>query len=176
MSLCRSVSALCAGLAIGAALALSPNGAAAQASGCTLVTYTDPPRETLTCPDRLTITIEAGAAYSLQDRNRDGRPDAVRLDGKGVLVDVPPGRRGGFQVQTPHAVASVRGTVWAVDVTPAASSVFVQTGAVAVNGPQGAPVILRDGDGVDVAPGEAPLEVKRWGRERAANLLARFGR
>jgi hypothetical protein len=35
---------------------------------------------------------------------------------------------------------------------------------------------LRPGEGVDVEPGTASLQVKRWSAERAASLLARFGR
>ncbi|MGA0594780.1 FecR domain-containing protein [Enterovirga sp. CN4-39] len=159
-----------------AACILAAGPLSAQPRGCSVTTYTDPPRETLSCPDGLRITAEEGSVYALRDRNRDGRPDVVELTSRGVLVDVPAGRRGGFQVQTPHAIASVRGTTWAVDVTPARSSVFVQTGVVAVNRPGGPAVTLRAGDGVDVAPDAAPLEVKRWGRERAATFLARFGR
>ncbi len=163
-------------LGLALATCLSAGAAAAQTRGCTITTYTDPPRETLTCPDGLTISAERGASYTLQDRNRDGRADAVQLTGKGVLVEVPPGRRGGFQVQTPHAIAAVRGTVWAVDVTPERSSVFVRTGTVSVNRPGAPAVTLRAGDGVDVGAGSDPLDVKRWGAERAANFLARFGR
>ncbi len=163
-------------MAVAASALVWAGAAEAQTRGCAITTFTDPPRETLACRDGLSITVEKGASYNLQDRNRDGRPDSIGLDGKGVLVDVPPGRRGGFQVQTPHAVASVRGTVWAVEVTPERSSVLVQAGAVAVNRPGEAAVRLGPGEGVDVAPGGGPLEVKRWGQERAANLLARFGR
>jgi hypothetical protein len=36
-------------------------------------------------------------------------------------------------------------------------------------------VTLGAGEGVDVVPGR-PLDVKTWGVERAAGLLARFGR
>jgi ferric-dicitrate binding protein FerR (iron transport regulator) len=164
----------CLGLTLGIGLSAGPAGA--QTRGCTITTYTDPPRETLTCPDGLTISTEAGAGYRLSDRNGDGLVDTVQLTAKGVLVDVPPRRRGGFQVQTPHAIAAVRGTVWAVEVTPERSSIFVRTGSVSVNRPGGPAVILRDGDGVDVEAGSEPLRVNRWGAARAALFLARFGR
>ena len=163
-------------LGLALATCVSAGAAAAQTRGCTITTYTDPPRETLTCPDGLTISAETGASYSLQDRDRDGRLDGVQLTAKGVLVDVRPGRRGGFQVQTPHAIASVRGTVWAVEATPERSSVFVQTGTVSVRRPGGPAVTLGAGDGVDVPAGSGPLQVNRWGAERAAGFLARFGR
>ncbi|GJD53460.1 hypothetical protein OPKNFCMD_6235 [Methylobacterium crusticola] len=149
--------------------------AAAQGRSCTVTPYTDPPRQVLSCPDGFTLSAESGSSYRLIDRNRDGRPEAAELDGRGLLVDAPP-RRGGFQIMTPHAIASVRGTVWAVDVTASRTSVFVQTGAVSVRRPGGPAVILGAGDGVDVEAGTAPLEVKRWGVERAAGLLGRFGR
>ena len=159
-----------------AVASLCPTPSSAQARGCAVTTYTDPPRDVLSCPDGLSITTERGAGFVLRDRNGEGRADAVQLTTKGVLVDVPPGRRGGFQVQTPHAIASVRGTLWAVEVTPEQSSVFVQSGIVAVSRPGGPAVTLRAGDGVDVGPGSSLLEVKRWGAERAASFLARFGR
>ncbi|NNM75105.1 FecR domain-containing protein [Enterovirga sp. DB1703] len=162
------------GLALAACAIACAGPAAAQGRGCTVTSYADPPRETLSCPDGLTITAEGGAAYRL--RNRNGRPEGLDLTSKGVLVEVPPGRRGGFQIQTPHAIASVRGTVWAVEVAPERSSVFVQTGTVAVNRPGGPAVTLQAGDGVDVGPGADPLEVRRWGRERALLFLGRFGR
>lgn len=151
----------------------------AQTRGCSMTPYTDPPREVLACPDGLTITAERGAAYRLLDRNRDGRPDAAELTNRGLLIDVPPGRRGGFQILTPHAIASVRGTVWAVDVGADRSSVFVREGAVAVSRREGratAPVVLGPGDGVDVEDVPGPLTVTKWGTQRAAGLLARFGR
>jgi hypothetical protein len=154
---------------------LSASGASAQGAACAITTYTDPPREVLRCGAGLSITAERGSDYRLIDRNRDGRPDAAELRSRGLLIESAP-RRGGFQILTPHAVASVRGTVWAVDVGPARTSVFVREGSVAVQRRGGVDAAtLRAGDGVDVE-GAAPLQVKRWSEERAAHLLARFGR
>jgi ferric-dicitrate binding protein FerR (iron transport regulator) len=97
------------------------------------------------------------------------------LESRGLLIESPP-RRGMFQILTPHAIATVRGTVWAVDVSPARSSVFVREGAVDVRRRHGEETVtLRGGDGVDVDD-VTGLEVKRWSAERAARLLARFGR
>lgn len=152
----------------------------AQAPGCTVTPYTDPPREILDCADGLRITAEKGATYSLVDRNRDGRPEAAELTGKGLLIELPPRRRGGFQILTPHAVASVRGTTWAVEVSAARTSVFVRAGSVAVaragGRAGGTAVTLGAGDGVDVEAGTGALDVKQWSRERGLHLLARFGR
>jgi hypothetical protein len=152
-----------------------PSPAAAQVTGCAMTTYTDPPREVLRCPGGLSITAERGSDYRLIDRNRDGRPEAAELKSRGLLIESRPGR-GGFQILTPHAIATVRGTTWAVDVAEARTSVFVREGVVGVARP-GTPggVSLRAGDGVDVGLA-GPLEVKRWSAERAAHLLARFGR
>jgi ferric-dicitrate binding protein FerR (iron transport regulator) len=152
------------------------SGADAKTPGCAVRTLADPPpRQVLSCADGLTITAESTTAYSLIDRNRDGRPEGAELTGRALLVDGPP-RRGGFQILTPHAIAAVRGTVWAIDVTAERTSVFVREGVVAVRRPQGRAVTLRAGDGVDVDAGEGPLEVRQWGQARAAALLARFGR
>ena len=162
---------VCAVLICGAVSSSAP----AQTSGCTTTTLADPPREVLRCGNGLSITAERGSAYRLEDRNRDGRPDAATLESRGLLVQSPP-KRGMFQILTPHAIATVRGTVWAVDVSPARSSVFVGEGAVEVRRRHGdETVTLRAGDGVDVDDTTA-LEVKRWSAERAARLLARFGR
>src|SRR5688500_12955622 len=96
---------------------LAPTRADAQPAGCAITTYTDPPREVLACADGLTISAERGAEYQLLDRNRDRRPDGAELKSRALLIELPARKRqGGFQILTPHAIASVRGTVWAVDV------------------------------------------------------------
>lgn len=159
------------------AAALSASLACAQASRCTVTSYMDPPRQVLRCADGFMLSAESSTSYRLIDRNGDGRPEAAELTGQGLLIEVPRGQRQPFQVLTPHAIASVRGTVWAVDVRPTRTSVFVEDGVVAVSR-RGAPatVELRAGDGVDVDAGGQDLRVNRWSRVRAANLLARFGR
>ena len=55
-------------------------------------------------------------------------------------------------------------------------TVFVERGVVAVRRPGVPEVVLRAGDGVDVAEGATRLEVKRWSPQRAAALLAGLGR
>ena len=164
--------------AAAAAFALAPFSASAQTPRCAATAYTDPPRQVLHCADGLTITAEQGSAYRLVDRDRDGKPEAAELSSRALLVESTPGKRGGrFQILTPHATAAVRGTVWAVDVSAARTSVFVRRGIVAVARP-GSPetVALRAGEGIDVDATGGPLEVKRWSTERATHLLARFGR
>jgi hypothetical protein len=86
-------------------------------------------------------------------------------------------RKRGFQVLTPQAIAAVRGTRWAVDVSGAKTSVFVLNGRVAVrrtNARSG--VELGPGEGVDVEAGATgALTASRWPRARANALLGRFG-
>jgi hypothetical protein len=87
----------------------------------------------------------------------------------------PTGKRRDFQILTPHAIASVRGTAWATEVKPDRSSVLVLSGVVEVaRTPTGAAVLLGRGQGVDVTEGGGPLQVKRWAPERVRALLARF--
>jgi ferric-dicitrate binding protein FerR (iron transport regulator) len=160
----------------GGALALLSGDVTAQTSACRLTALANPPRQVLRCPDGLALTAEQGAAYQVLDQDRDGRPEAARLNGGALLVETPPGRRPAFQILTPHAIASVRGTTWATEVAGARTSVFVLDGAVAV-ARSAAPerVLLRPGQGVDVEPATR-LEVKRWSPGRAGALLARLGR
>jgi len=161
----------------GATWLFAPDGALAQAGGCTMERVAGTSRQIMRCADGVTITAEGGARFNLVDRNRDGRPDAVSLRNKAVLVDVDRSRRpDGFQVITPQAIAAVRGTRWAVDVKNGTTSVFVVRGSVAVGRPSaGGRVVLNVGEGVDVTRGSGPLTVRRWPPARAAALLARLG-
>lgn len=163
------------------ALALLAAGNAAAQARCTEETRFDPPLRVLRCTDGLVLETEQGSGLRPIDRDGDGHLEAAEIGGRGVLVTLPPGprvRRDGFQILTPHAIAAVRGTVYAVDVTTARSSVFVQQGRVAVarrRNPEAA-VTLGPGEGVDVDADQGPLEVRRWPQERVRALLERFGR
>ncbi len=157
----------------------SSETALAQGVGCVLQTAAAPQRQILRCRDGLTIEAEAGASYNLVDRNRDAQPDGVNLQGRAILIDAPArSARPGFQIMTPQAIAAVRGTQWAVDVSGSRTSVFVVTGRVAVRRVSGniQGVSLGPGEGVDVEAGASPLVVRRWPAARAAALLARLGR
>jgi ferric-dicitrate binding protein FerR (iron transport regulator) len=160
-----------------ATLPLMPGSASAQTSGCAIERVAGTARQIMRCADGVTVTAEGGARFNLVDRNGDGRPDAVSLRNKAVLVDVDSGTRsGGFQVVTPQAIAAVRGTRWAVDVKNGTTSVFVVRGRVAVGRLSSRPtVVLSPGEGVDVAAGSGALTVRRWPPARAAALLARLG-
>ncbi|MGO4667302.1 FecR domain-containing protein [Bosea sp. 2RAB26] len=152
-----------------------PPAAAQQPTGCTPSARTDPPRTVFRCSGGLIIEAEAATRFQVQSPQPGRAIQSIALDGKGLLVELPR-RRGPLQILTPHAIASVRGTIYAVDVTTSKTSVFVAEGRVRVTRRDGTdPVELNPGDGVDVSQ-EKRLDVHRWSRERAAGLLARFGR
>jgi hypothetical protein len=141
-------------------------------AGCQITALTDPPREVLRCGSGLKIEAERGAQYRLVDQNR------LEVTSRAVLVDVTPGRRGGFQVLTPHAIASVRGTLYAVDVKEdkTETDVFVSRGKVGVeNRSTRERTTLAAGKGSDVIP-DKPLDAHKWAAERVQKLMARFGR
>lgn len=91
-----------------------------------------------------------------------------------------------FQVQGGTAVASVRGTEWAMQEDPKGSAIFVIEGEVEVRPrhtstgsshetPSPAvpvQVVLQPGEGTDVAPNTGPSEPKQWGDARRDKLLA----
>ena len=157
-------------------------GGAGTASAQTAATCPSQPtvaaeRQTLNCEAGLSITVERGAHYQLEDRNGDGHVDAIKLDGKATLIDVDSSRlQGGFEVVTPQAIAAVRGTRWAVDVRGGRTSVLVLRGRVAVNKVStGQGVTLGQWQGVDADRGRAPLHVTKWKQSRINALLARLG-
>lgn len=157
---------------------LMPTAIDAQGIGCVLQAAGAPARQVLRCRDGLTIEAEAGADYTLLDRDRNGNPDGASLRSRAIFIDTQGGRpSSGFQVLTPQAVAAVRGTQWAVDVAGGRTSVFVVTGRVAVRRPNArSGVNLGPSEGVDVEAGTGALTVRRWPAARANALLARFGR
>lgn len=146
--------------------------ASAQTGGCTAIELTDPQRQGYDCGNGLVIEAEGGLILDLPP---DAAPETVTVDGGAVLVDLPPDS-GEFQIRTPHAIASVRGTVFVVDVGADTTSVFVAEGTVAVSRADGSETVpVQAGEGVDVAVGQA-FQPQRWGAGRVASLLARFGR
>jgi hypothetical protein len=132
----------------------------------------------LRCGTTLTVQPAPGTAYRPLDGGSNGPPAKVQLDSGALFIEFhPAGKRRNFQILTPQAIASVRGTTWAMEVKPGQSSTLVLSGVVRVtraNGP--AAVVLRSGQGVDVTDADGPLQVKRWAPERVKALLGRFGR
>src|SRR5436305_12807688 len=98
-------------VALGALAVLIAAPTRAQSiAGCKVTALTDPPREVLRCGNGLKVEAEQGAQYRLVDQSK------LEVTSRAVLIDVAPGRRGGFQVLTPHAIASVRGPLYFGDV------------------------------------------------------------
>jgi ferric-dicitrate binding protein FerR (iron transport regulator) len=88
-----------------------------------------------------------------------------------LLFDGQP-RRAGVQIRSPFALIAVRGTRFFAGPSNDRFGVFVARGSVAVTS-AGQQVILRQGEGTDVAsPGAPPTPVKRWGAERIRAALA----
>lgn len=159
-----------------AALALTLTTATAQeAADCRQRQASDPPRTIYECANGIVVEAEAAVVLGLVEMDGEEGPAALDLGEGGVLIERRDGE-GELQIRTPHAIASVRGTVFVVDVAPQATAVFVIAGAVAVARPDGSDeVVLADGEGVDVQPGQ-PLTVRRWPDDRVEPFLSRFGR
>lgn len=160
------------------ALAVLVLPAHAQTPGCLLQEIGSTGRQIVRCGNDIRISAEAGAAYSLHDRNGDGLVDQVRLRSRALLLVIEgEAARKGFEVVAPQAIAAVRGTRWAIDAASDRTSVFVAEGQVSVTRRNGAAsVILGSGEGVDVDGSGGPLEVRRWPRNRVNDLLDRTGR
>ena len=167
-----------AGLFIGLTPALAQD--VQQINGCTQTNLIDPPRIVYTCENGLVIEAEAiveiEAAQQPQDGDASASPQSIQLNSNAVLIDLPTGQ-GPFQIMTPHAIASVRGTTYVVDVTAEKTAVFVVEGLVAVaKDDKGTSVDLKAGEGVTVSTQNPLLEVKTWPQEKVAALMARFAR
>jgi hypothetical protein len=179
-----------AALASGLVLCLlaSVGPAAAQSGSCALVPdKRNPSDKVLRCGIELTITPAPGTVYRPGPAAADGLPASVQLDSGALLIEFNPKRRREFQILTPQAVASVRGTKWAMDVTPLQTSTLVLNGEVAVaRKNETENVLVGPGQGVDIdmLPGAPrsvspyrpdPITVKPWGPARVKELLDRFG-
>jgi hypothetical protein len=173
-TICRRCAAASALLLL-ATLVAGP--ALAQSELCVLSADRQHPNENvLRCGKSLTVRPAANTEYHLNQSSPDRMPESIQLDSGALLIEYHPGKeRTGFQIQTPHAIAAVRGTKWALDVTPDETACLTLSGVVAVRGQSSTnTVTLRPGDGVDVTPGETMLVVKRWKPARVKALLARF--
>ncbi|HXW20163.1 MAG TPA: FecR domain-containing protein [Roseiarcus sp.] len=165
-----------------AALVLSiclPLSAARAQSMCVLVPDKQSPSDrVLRCGRALTVQPATGTSYSPVETAGARPVNAVRLDSGALLIDFHPSKAlRNFQVLTPEAIASVRGTKWAMEAKSGLTSVLGLEGAVQVaraNSPADA-VVLRRGEGVDVRSSGEPLQVKHWAPQRVQALLARFG-
>lgn len=134
-----------------------------------------PSRQIIACGDAITIEREPAAALEITKRPNDPAPRVIEVRGGAILIKVTPGHTP-TQVRTPHAIATVRGTTYVVDAGAEQTSVFVLEGGVNVRRTNDASTVtLNAGEGTDVSLDE-PLSVRIWEANRAAELLARFGR
>jgi hypothetical protein len=165
--------------------------AAAQSGACVLIPdKRNPSDKILRCGSDLVITPAPGTVYRAAPPAEDGLPASVQLESGALLIEFHSKRRQEFQILTPQAIASVRGTKWALEVKPGQTSTLVLLGQVAVarKDTTADSVLVGPGQGVDVANVDAgktvrslgsakppPIGVKKWAPERVNELLARFG-
>lgn len=149
---------------------------ASAQSSCQVSDLTQPSRRMLDCGGGFRIEFEPSVRIRVFVGAGGRPPRALELEGGGALIEVLPGSRP-TEIRTPHAIAAVRGTVYAVDVAPDMTSVLVVRGMVEVRKATGEAMSVRlgPGQGVDVSAG-TPLKATTWPAARAARLLARLGR
>jgi hypothetical protein len=131
----------------------------------------------LQCGHSLTVQPAAGTRWRPIFQRGQPLPTGAQLDDGALLIEFHPSDRDkNFQILTPLAVAAVRGTKWAMEVTRARSSTLVLAGVVAVtNRRLNQYVLLTQGQGADITPQDTALTQKQWGEARVRALLARFG-
>jgi ferric-dicitrate binding protein FerR (iron transport regulator) len=136
----------------------------------------DPSEKTLQCDD-VTVTPAQGTSYRPLYKRHQHSPSAIRLDDGALLIEFhPSARQNKFQILTPLAIAAVRGTKWAMEVSSTRTSTLVLSGTVAVTSRRlNQYVTLTEGQGVDITEGDTSLTVKQWGQARIRALLSRFG-
>ena len=116
-------------------VAARPDRAPARAAGaCALVPNDKTPSEKmLQCGRRPDGSGRSRRSLSPLYKKGDPLPVGIRLNDGALLIEYHPARpQEKFQILTPLAIAAVRGTKWAMDVTKARTSTLVLDGAVAV--------------------------------------------
>jgi hypothetical protein len=183
----RSTRCACSAVVLLSVWTFATAPAAAQSGTCVLSPDKRNPNEKiLRCGSELTITPAAGTVYHPAAAGEDGLPSSVQLDSGALLIEFNSRRRHEFQVLTPQAIASVRGTKWAMEVKFGQTSTLVLTGEVTVtrkDDPE--KVVVGPGQGVDVSglglarstegAKRAPIALKEWAPGRIKELLGRFG-
>src|ERR1700722_7784799 len=136
-----------------------------------------PSGKILQCGQTLTVRPAPGTSYQPLYKKGDPLPVAIRFNDGALLIEYHPASPNEkFQILTPLAIAAVRGTKWAMDVTKAQTSTLVLDGSVAVtNRRLNQFVVLTQGQGVDITPTDTSVIVKTWGEARVRALLSRFG-
>jgi len=137
----------------------------------------DPSEKTLRCGQELTVRPAHGTSYRPLFTKGQPLPTAIRLDNGALLIEFHRlVEHTEFQILTPLAIAAVRGTKWAMEVSITRTSTLVLDGAVAVTSRRlNQYVVLTSGQGVDISVGDTSLTQKQWGQARIRALLSRFG-
>ena len=160
------------------AAVLTAAGPVRAAGACALIPNARMPSEKiLQCGEVLTVRPAQGARYQPLFKKGDPLPVGIRLNDGALLIEYHPASpKEKFQILTPLAIAAVRGTKWAMDVTKAQTSTLVLNGAVAVtNRRLNQFVVLTEGQGIDITPTDTSVVQKTWGEARVRALLSRFG-
>ena len=136
-----------------------------------------PSGKILQCGQTLTVRPAPGTSYQPLYKKGDPLPVAIRFNDGALLIEYHPASPNEkFQILTPLAIAAVRGTKWAMDVTKGQTSTLVVTGTVAVtNRRLNQFVVLTEGQGADITPTDTSVVARTWGDERVRALLSRFG-
>lgn len=120
----------------------------------------------LLLPDQSIVRLRGEGSLTLSDI--DGRIRLMQSNGTTYHDVAPSALRKGYEVQTPTAIAGVRGTRFEVTATPGATTIHVTQGTVEVSPPDGAPefepTVLEPGEiavtAADSADGSARIEKK----------------
>jgi hypothetical protein len=174
----RNRSGAVAALAVLFVAATAGQAPAHAASACALVPNGRLPSvQILQCGQTLTVRPTPGTSYQPLYKKGGPLPVGIRLNDGALLIEYHPASPNEkFQILTPLAIAAVRGTKWAMDVTNAQTSTLVVTGSVAVtNRRLNQFVVLTQGQGVDITPTDTSVVARTWGDERVRALLSRFG-
>jgi FecR protein len=159
-----------------------PGPALAAGGVCALVASDrNPSDKILQCGQELTVRPAEGSRWRTMMRPGQRLPTGIRLDSGALLIEYHPETppqtpQTEFQILTPLAIAAVRGTKWAMEVSATKTSTLVLSGAVAVTSRRlNQYVVLNEGQGVDISVGDTSLTQKSWGQARIRALLSRFG-
>lgn len=137
----------------------------------------DDGRVRLRFQDGSTVVVGPGSSLKVAayDYDSGARPGGLLRLAQGILralVDTLPGNAS-FTVNSPTAVAAVRGTSFIVEAEAENTAVFVIDGVVLVDSaqPDGEAVTVRANEGTDVAQGAQPTPPGPWGSPRIRRVL-----
>ena len=140
-------------ITVGWWIGLSPH-AVGQSADCALIAdERNPSEKILRCGDHLTIRSAPNTKYQVNYPNGQS-PDGCRLESGAIVIEFTASdRQKSFQILTPHAIAAVRGTKWAIEVASKRTSTVVLSGVVEVSHPDGEGAVLLLDCCVNRAPG-----------------------